>query len=77
MIKSTSSGLVLDVRGCNPNPKAQVIMWSRKSPKEGFTNQLWYEDQSTYTIRTALNNFCLDLDCKKYSNKVSDLKSGK
>ena len=52
------NGLVLDVSGGSSNPGTNVIMWSQKHDKND--NQLWYDDPSTGTIRSKMNDFCLD-----------------
>ena len=60
-IKSSMHGKVLDVSGNNMNPGADVVMYDQKSPEES-ANQLFYYDDSTQTIRSRLNDFCLDLN---------------
>jgi hypothetical protein len=57
-IVSQLSGQALDVEGANPSPGSRVFTW----PKHGKDNQLWYDDLSTGTIRSKLNNFCLDVE---------------
>jgi len=57
-IRSRLNGLVLDVEGANPNPGAPVVTWNQKSGN--CDNQLWYDDFATGTIRSKLNNYCLD-----------------
>jgi len=61
---SETRDLVLDVEGMNRSPGAPVILWDQKFSTDHrpdtLLNQLWYEDTATSTIRTALNNFCLD-----------------
>jgi len=59
-IRSRLNGLVLDVEGDNRNPGARVIMWNQKPGN--CDNQLWYDDFATSTIRSKLNDFCLDWD---------------
>jgi len=51
---------VLDVENDDRKPGARVIMWNQKSGS--CDNQLWYDDLSTGTIRSKLNDFCLDWD---------------
>lgn len=51
-------GLALDIEGGNTNPGARVAPFN----KHGGNNQQWYDDQSTGTIRSVLNNFCLDIE---------------
>lgn len=60
IIRSRLNGLVLDVEGDNRNPGARVIMWNQKPGN--CDNQLWYDDVATGTIRSKLNDFCLDWD---------------
>lgn len=59
-IRSRLNGLVMDVEGANRNPGARVIMWNQKHGD--CDNQLWYDDFATRTIRSKLNDFCLDWD---------------
>jgi len=59
-IRSRLNGLVLDVESDNRNPGARIIMWNQKPGN--FDNQLWYDDFATGTIRSKLNDFCLDWD---------------
>jgi len=60
--------LVLDVKGMNRHAGSPVILWDRKYSTNPtmLLNQLWYEDTATSTIRTALNDFCLDLYGKSH-----------
>ena len=62
---AASDNLVLDVQGMSRAPGTPVILWDRKFSTnhrpDMLLNQLWYEDTDTSTIRSALNNFCLDL----------------
>ena len=65
-LKNTGTqDLVLDVKGMNRSGGTPVILWDQKCirnhPPGMLLNQLWYEDAVTSTIRTALNDFCLDL----------------
>jgi len=57
--------LVLDVEGMNRSRGTPVILWDQKFSTNhdpgSLVNQLWYEDTATSTVRTALNDFCLDL----------------
>lgn len=59
-IRSRLNGLVLDVENENRNPGACVVMWNQKPGN--CDNQLWYDDFATGTIRSKLNDFCLDWD---------------
>ena len=58
MIASKATGFVLDVKGEGKSPGTQVIMWK----KSGNDNQLWYEHPVTRTVRSKLNDLCLDFD---------------
>jgi hypothetical protein len=53
------NGLVLDIQGANPAPGTAVITWNQKNSDNN--NQLWFEDSSTGTIRSKLNEYCLDV----------------
>lgn len=58
-IRSRQNGLVLDIEGGNPAPGTPVIVWKQKETDN--SNQLWFEDQATRTIRSKLNEYCLDV----------------
>jgi len=49
--------MVLDVDNEKTDPGTQVFMY----PKHGGTNQQWYDDPITGTIKSQLNDFCLDI----------------
>jgi len=53
---------VLTVAGGDRNPGRRVVMWCGSS-RYG-DSQLWYDDNATGTIRSKLNDFCLDWDGK-------------
>jgi len=65
-LKNTGTrDLVLDVEGMSTRRGTPVILWDQKfstnhQPNQ-LLNQLWYEHSATSTIRTALNDFCLDI----------------
>ena len=65
-LKNTETrDLVLDVEGMSTHRGTPVILWDQKfsthhQPQQ-LLNQLWYEHSATSTIRTALNDFCLDI----------------
>jgi len=56
-IRSGLSGMLVDVEGGSTSPGARVIMW----PDTGAPNQLWYEDHITGTVRSKLNDYCLEM----------------
>jgi len=56
-IKSALNGLVLEVADCDIAPGARVHTWEDSDGD----NQLWYEDQITGTIRSKLNDLCLEV----------------
>ena len=62
---SETRNLVLDVEGMKRSCGSPVILWDQKFSTDHhpdmLVNQLWYEDPATSTIRTAMNDFCLDL----------------
>lgn len=58
LIKNKSSGLALDVSGANTREGAKIIVW----PQHGNENQIWYSDPATGTIRSKMNDYCLDLE---------------
>jgi hypothetical protein len=59
-IKSKLSDHYLSVPDGGIDPKALVILWDRKSELREANDQLWYIDEQSGTIRSALNDFCLD-----------------
>ena len=64
-LASEMHGKVLDVRGANKDPGANVIVYSKHSP--AAKNQLWYTDHQGF-LRSALNDFALDAStCYKSS----------
>jgi len=58
-IRSRMSSKVLDVKGNGMDPGTEVVMWTKKD--ENNDNQLWYEDHVTGTIRSKMNDMCLEL----------------
>jgi len=54
---SEMHGKVLDVRGGNKDPGANVIVYGKHSPPS--KNQLWYLDHQGL-IRSTINDFALD-----------------
>jgi len=62
---SGTRDLVMDVEGESRAAGTPVILWDQKFGKDHsvdrLLNQLWYEHTPTSTIRTALNDFCLDV----------------
>ena len=68
-ITSKLNGYVLDIKGANPDPRAQIISYPRKS--SCTDNQLWERvptgpkdsagGQSQYYIKSKLNGFVLDI----------------
>ena len=57
-IRCGLSGLVLDIQGKNAAPGARVTTWEDNDGD----NQLWYEDHITDTIRSKMNDLCLEVD---------------
>jgi len=58
IIVSRLNGLVLDVQGASTDAGTHVIMYRN----HGHSNQQWYDDHATGTIRTKLNGYCLDIE---------------
>lgn len=58
LIKSYMHGKVVDIKGENAKPGAEVIMYEKKSSQD-VDNQQWYEDQAG-VIRSKLNHFAID-----------------
>jgi len=68
-LKNTGTrDLVMDVTAVNRLGVTPVILWDQKYGTNHHAamllSQLWYEDTATSTIRTALNDFCLDVYSK-------------
>ncbi|ELT93566.1 hypothetical protein CAPTEDRAFT_21732 [Capitella teleta] len=59
-IRSKMTDLVLDVSEARRHPGATVSTWEKLGGEQH--HQQWYKDQGTGTIRTRLNDFCLDID---------------
>ena len=58
MIKNRLSGFYLTIENANMDPKSRVIVWHRT----GETNQQWYIDPVAGTLRSKLNDSCLDVE---------------
>jgi len=54
MIVSEMHGKVMDIRGANAGPGAEVIMYMRKMDRSA--NQLWYMDEMG-CLRSMLNDY--------------------
>ena len=57
IIRSRSSGLVLEVKEGNPGPGTPLVT---AYPEKGAARQLFYADDVTGHVRSQLNNFCID-----------------
>ena len=55
LIRSRLNGLVLDVAEGNTEPGAKVVTWS----EHRGTNQQWYHEPLSNTIRSRINHFCI------------------
>ena len=58
MVRNRLSGLYLTIENANMDPQSRVIVWHRT----GDANQQWYIDPVAGTIRSKLNDFCLDVE---------------
>jgi hypothetical protein len=58
VIVSQLNGFALDIDGSKLDPRTRVFTW----PKHGKDNQQFYDDPATGTIRSKINNFCLDFE---------------
>jgi len=58
-VRSYLNGFVLDVQNGNSYPGCPVVTWHQRA--DGNDNQLFYEDPESGTIRTKLNDYCLDI----------------
>lgn len=56
--------LVLEIKDGVDRPGVDVVAGEVEGETEAKEHQLWFSDQSTQTIRSKLNNFCLDLNSK-------------
>jgi hypothetical protein len=57
MLLSLLSDKALDVASSNTDPGSRVVVWSKNSND----NQQWWDDSATGTIRTMLNDYCLEV----------------
>jgi hypothetical protein len=57
-IVSRMHGLALGVENGNTDPGARVVPLEQ----DGSDSQLWHDDHRTSTIRSKLNEFCLDVE---------------
>ena len=57
VIVSRTNDSVLDISGASEDPGAEVITYERSETD----NQLWYLHSTTGTIRSKLNDYCLDI----------------
>ena len=53
---------MLSLEGSNPNQGTRVL--TRHQHPGHHVSQLWYDDNATGTIRSRLNDFCLNWDGK-------------
>jgi Ricin-type beta-trefoil lectin domain-like len=58
VIVSRLNGFALAAEGGNSMPGVRVAPF----PRTGDISQQFYDDASTGTIRSALNNLCLDIE---------------
>ena len=61
-IQSQHSSHYLSVDDGGVEPGTPLVLWDRKSEMREANDQLWYIDNGSGTIRSALNDYCLDLD---------------
>ncbi len=59
IIRSRLSGLILEVKG-SASAMGTPVVTSFRNTGLAAEKQLFYGDESTGTIRTALNDYCID-----------------
>ena len=57
----------MSVKNGSFDENAEVVLAELKGDVKDSQHQHWYLDESTGTIRTALNDYCLDVVKGKYS----------
>ncbi len=55
-ICSLLNGMVLDIAEGSNDPGTQVFTWE----EHGGINQLWYHEPISNTIRSKMNDFCIE-----------------
>lgn len=56
--------LVLEIKDGVDRPDVGVVAGEVEGEADAKEHQLWFSDHVTQTIRSKLNNFCLDLNSK-------------
>lgn len=67
-IKNRSSGLNLEVINPSANDGTPVHVYPQQQATG--SNQKWYTDGGTSTIRTVINDSCLDVVSKAYDFRI-------
>ena len=60
-IDSRENGLVLSVKNGSVDENAEMVLSQPESDVRQAQHQQWYLDENTGTLRTALNDYCLDI----------------
>jgi len=60
IIRNRASGLVLEVQGQGATPGTHLVTAYRNTDQKTFTNQLFYTEDMSGTVRTELNKYCVD-----------------
>ena len=60
-IDSRESLLALSVKNGSVEENAEMVLSQPESDVRQAQHQQWYLDENTGTLRTALNDYCLDI----------------
>ncbi len=61
LICNRQDGLALSVKDANPAENTEIILAQPAEHTEESLHQAWYLDEITGTLRSALNDYCLDI----------------
>ena len=66
-IDSHENGLVLSVKNGSFEENAEMVLSQPENDVSQAQHQQWYLDENTGTLRTALNDYCLDIIKGEYT----------
>jgi len=70
-LRHAESLLVIDITNRRSAAGAKVNLWNEKfSSSNEQDNQLWYYHLYTHTIRSKMNDFCLDIKAMAFGRKL-------
>ena len=62
LLRNPSTDLVLEIQDGVDKPRTQVVTAYQREGLVPRDRQLWFIDQTTSTIRSKLNFYCLDIE---------------